>query len=86
MAANETTPGFLTSFTTTRTYVFEQTLAGVSMAGTTTRTVVHYYHYTLDDHGNVVNRWCGSRTTTTTTIIWTIHNARIEPNYDIFGP
>ena len=86
MAANETPPGFLTSFTTTQTSTFEQTIPGASMIGYTTRTVVDHYHYTLDDHGNVINRWCGSRTTTTTTIIWTIHNARIEPNYDIFGP
>ena len=78
-------PGFLTSFTTTRTYSFRQVVAGASMEGITTQTLVRYYHLSVNVHGNVIYRWCGSRTYTTTTVIWTLQRPGILPNYDGFG-
>ena len=51
------------------------------MLGITTRTVVPYYHLSVDDHREVIYRWCGSREYTATTIIWTIQQTRLIPDY-----
>ena len=73
-------PGFLTSFTSTRTDSFRYIGIGASMEGSTTQTFVHYYHLSVNPQGNVVYRWCGSRTYTSTTIFWTLQRPGILPN------